>query len=140
MKRWLALLVASLALGLVAPGCGGGDDDNGGGGSAETTTEQQTTETQAGGGGKTVQVSEKDIKFDPANVTVAKGGTVKWTNDEDINHDVTKTDGPGPDFSSGTGNMAKGDTFEQKFDTAGTIKYVCTIHAAQGMEGKITVK
>jgi plastocyanin len=137
MKRWLALLVACLALGLVAAGCGG-DDDDGGGGSAATTTEERTTETQAGGG-KTVQVSEKDIMFDPGDVTVAKGGTVEWTNDEDINHDVTKTGGPGPKFSSGTGNMAKGDTFKQKFDTVGTIEYVCTVHAPN-MKGTITVK
>jgi plastocyanin len=138
MKRWLALLVACLALGLVAAGCGGDDDDDGGGGSAATTTEERTTETQAGGGGKAVQVKMKDIAFDPADMTVARGGTVEWTNDDDVNHDVTKTGGPGAKFSSGNGNMAKGDTFEQKFDTAGTVEYVCTVHP--NMTGKITVE
>jgi plastocyanin len=137
MRKWLALLVACLALGVVAAGCGG--DDNGGGGSAATTTtEQQTTKTEAAGGGKTVAVEMKDISFQPGDISVAKGGTVTWTNEDDVNHDVTKTGGPGPDFSSGTGDLAKGDTYRQKFDTAGTIEYVCTVHP--NMTAKITVK
>ena len=52
----------------------------------------------------------KEIQFKPKDVTVAKGGTVTWTNNESVPHDVTKEDGPGPDFSSGKGNMQKGDT------------------------------
>ena len=71
-------------------------------------------------------------------VTVAKGGSVVWTNDDSVNHDVTKTSGPGPDFKSGTGNLAGGDTYKQTFDTPGTIVYRCTIHP--GMDGKIIVK
>ena len=51
MKRWLALLIACLALGLVAVGCGDDDDDDSGGGSSHETTEQPATETEATGGG-----------------------------------------------------------------------------------------
>ena len=81
----------------------------------------------------------KDIAFKPALVSVPKGGTVTWTNDDTVGHDVTKTDGPGPDFKSGDpGAMNAGDTFKQKFTTPGTIKYVCSVHP--GMEGAIGVK
>ena len=140
MKRWLALLIACLALGLVAVGCGDDDDDDSGGGSAETT-EQPATETEAAGGGAAgpnVEVGMKDIQFDPKDVTVAKGGTITWTNNESVPHDVTKEDGPGPDFSSGKGNLNQGDTYKQTFDTAGKINYVCTIHP--NMTGAVTVQ
>ena len=46
MKRWLALLLACLALGLVVAGCGDDDDDDGGGGDAQTT--EQPAEDSGG--------------------------------------------------------------------------------------------
>ena len=142
MKRWLALLIACLSLGIVAAGCGGDDDDSGGG-SADTTEQSTETgaKTEASGGGAAgpkVAVKLKNIQFNPQNVTVAKGGTVTWTNDESVPHDVTKEDGPGPDFSSGKGNLQQGDTYKQTFTVAGKINYVCTIHP--NMTGTITVR
>jgi plastocyanin len=148
MKTLLATICACLALGLVVAGCGGDDDDNGGGdsGSAATATTEKPAETTAGGGGgggaeagANAKVSMKDIAFNPSNITVAKGGSVTWTNDDSVGHDVTKESGPGPDFKSGDpGGIAPGSDFTQKFDTAGSIKYVCTVHP--GMEGTVTVK
>ena len=139
MNRWLALLLSVLALGLVA-GCGGDDDEDGGGGGAATT--EQPADTGAAEkvepAGDTVEVGMKGIKFDPEEVTVKAGGTVKWTNNESVPHDVTKEDGPGADFSSGKGNMKQDDTYEQTFKEAGTIDYVCTIHP--NMTGKVTVE
>jgi plastocyanin len=145
MKTLLATICACLALGLVVAGCGGDDDDNGGGdsGSAATATTEKPAETTAGGGGAeagaNAKVSMKDIAFNPSDITVAKGGSVTWTNDDSVGHDVTKESGPGPDFKSGDpGGIAPGSDFTQKFDTAGSIKYVCTVHP--GMEGTVTVK
>ena len=138
------LTIALLALALVAAGCGGDDDDNGGdSGSAATTTEKPAETTGGGSGGAeagaNAKVSMKDIAFNPSNVTVSKGGSVTWTNDDSVGHDVTKESGPGPDFKSGDpGGIAPGSDFTQKFDTAGSIKYVCTVHP--GMEGTVTVK
>ncbi|MBN1527700.1 MAG: cupredoxin domain-containing protein [Thermoleophilaceae bacterium] len=143
MKTLLATICASLALGLVAAGCGGDDDDNGGdSGSAATTTEKPAETTGGGSGGAeaeaSAKVSMKDIAFNPSNITVAKGGSVTWTNDDSVGHDVTKDSGPGPDFKSGDpGGIASGDAFTQKFDAPGSIKYVCTVHP--GMEGTVTV-
>ena len=62
------------------------------------------------------------------------GQTLKWTDLEDIPHNV-KADS-GADFASDT--FGKGKTFTFKTTKAGTIKYECTIHP--GMEGKITVE
>jgi plastocyanin len=133
MRKLLVLMLACLALGLVA--CGGDDDDDGGGGGGGAST----TEQPSGGGGG-VEVSLKDIQFDPKDVTVKPGETITFTNDESIPHDVHKQSGPGGDFSSGPdGGMQQGDTFELKLDTPGKYDYVCHVHAP-GMAGTITVK
>jgi plastocyanin len=130
MTRFLTLLIACLALGLVVAGCGGDDD---GGGSA-STTEQPASTTGGGGAPKSAEVSMKDISFQPETVTVAKGGTVTWKNDDSVGHDVT-ADG----FKSGDpGDMGGGDTYKHTFKQSGTFDYVCSAHP--GMEGKVEVK
>jgi amicyanin len=134
MTRWLALLLACLALGLVAAGCGGDDDDEGGGNGAATTEQPADEGGGGGGGGGGSEVSMEGIQFQPAEVTVGVGDTVTWTNDDSVAHDVTADS-----FSSGEGGgMASGDTFEQTFDEAGTFDYVCTVHP--GMEGTVVVE
>ena len=81
----------------------------------------------------------QNIQFDPSDVTIKAGETVTWTNDEGVAHDVDKTSGPGPQFSSGPeGGMMEGDKFAQTFDQAGTYEYVCRVHAP-GMAGTIEV-
>jgi plastocyanin len=134
MTKLLALILACLALGLVAAGCGGDDDDGGGGGGAGGE------QPAGGGGGGGTQVSMKDIQFSPKDVTVKAGETITFTNDEPVAHDVHKTSGPGKDFASGpTGGMQEGDTFELTLDKPGKYEYVCDVHAP-GMAGSITVK
>ena len=134
MTKLLAVILACLAIGLVAAGCGGDDDDDGGGGGASNN------EQPAGGGGGGTQVSMKDIQFSPKDLTVEAGETITFTNDEAVAHDVHKTSGPGKDFSSGpTAGMEEGDTFKLTLDEPGKYEYVCDVHAP-GMAGSITVK
>ena len=136
MTKLFALILACLALGLVAAGCGGDDDDDGGGGGGASKSE----EPAGGGGGGGTQVSMKNIQFDPKDITVKPGETITFTNDEAVAHDVHKTSGPGDDFSSGdSGGMQEGDTFELTLDKPGKYDYVCDVHAP-GMAGTITVK
>ena len=135
MTKCLAVLSSVAALGLVASGCGGGND-NGSNSTSKPPAKQPAT--SGGTAAKTVQVSMKNIQFSPKSISVGKGATVKWTNDDSVNHDVTKKGGPGPQFASGSGNLAKGDTYEQTLSTPGQVKYVCTVHP--GMAGTITVK
>ena len=147
MKRLLLLLLACMALALVAAGCGDDDDDSGNGGGG-ANTEQPADQGGGGGGGEAgdgaaagggAEVGMRNIQFDPADVTIKAGETVTWTNNEDVPHDVEKTSGPGPTFSSGPqGGMMQGDTFAQSFDRPGTYEYVCRVHAP-GMAGTIEV-
>lgn len=140
MTKLLTLIVACLALGIVVAGCGGDDEGSSSSSAADTSADTAASDTVGGGaaapaaGGKKVVM--KDITFVPADVSVAVGDTVTWTNDDTVNHDVTADD---KSFSSGdAGNLAPGDKFEHKFDKAGTFKYVCTVHP--GMEGTVVVK
>lgn len=123
----LAIFVVALALGA----CGGGSSPQGqqgqGGGGQQKSGDEVSADTTIG---------MEDIEYVPKTATVKAGGTVLWTNSDAVAHTVTKADGPGPDFDSGT--MPPGATFKQKFTEAGKIDYVCTIHPNQ--TGTLTVK
>jgi plastocyanin len=141
MTKLLALILACLALGLVAAGCGGDDDGGDSGGDGASTSEEPAGGGGGGGeGGGGAQVGMANVEFDPADLTVKAGETITFTNNESVPHDVHKTSGPGGDFSSGdTGGMQEGDTFELTLDKPGKYEYVCKVHAP-GMAGSITVK
>jgi plastocyanin len=139
MKQFLAASCAALVLGLVAVGCGGDDSSSDSDSAATTEQKTATTEKQASGGGaagKRMAVEIVDIDFEPKDATVKKGVTVKWTNTGNLPHTVTKEEGPGEDFDSGT--LQPGDTYEQTFTAPGKIAYHCTIHS--GQDGTVTVQ
>ncbi|HEX2221386.1 MAG TPA: cupredoxin family copper-binding protein [Candidatus Limnocylindria bacterium] len=83
--------------------------------------------------GATHQVSIDNFAFMPANLTVAVGDTVTWTNNDDAPHTATAGNGA---FDSG--NLDNGQTYSFTFTTAGTFSYICEIHPQ--MTGTITVQ
>ena len=80
-----------------------------------------------------VGVSVADFSFTPASLTIAAGSTVTWKNDGQVTHTATAD---GTEFDSG--NLASGASFAHTFNTKGTFKYHCAIHAS--MTGTITVQ
>ena len=135
MKKWFALLTSCIALGLVATGCGNDDnsDDSGDDNASKPT---QPAKPSTGAAKTAVAVIMKNTRFVPMNIKVKAGGTITWTNKDGFAHTVTKDSGPGAKFDSG--QVDGGGTFKQKFRTAGTVNYVCTIHPNQ--TGTITVE
>ena len=77
-----------------------------------------------------VVVSIQDGYFDPADITVAPGTTVRWVNEGVYPHNVTAHNGL---FDSGT--LYPGDSFSVTFDGQGTVTY----HCAPEMTGSVTV-
>lgn len=71
-------------------------------------------------------------RFEPATLTIAVGETVRWFNDDALPHTVSATDG-----SWDSGNLAPGQSYERRFDTAGSYPYLCRYHP--GMAGTIEV-
>jgi plastocyanin len=125
MMRWLRLVGAVFALGLLFTAC---SDDSGDDSSSDTTAADD-----GGGEASGTDVTIADFAFDPGDLTVSAGDTVTWTNDDGTEHTVTSDDDA---FDSG--DISGGDTFEQTFDEAGEFAYHCSIHSQ--MSGTITVE
>ena len=73
--------------------------------------------------------------FHPATLTVQKGATVTWINEDDDVHTIKSADGPEPFASTALDN---GNQFSFTFHHAGTYHYICTVHPY--MHGVIVVR
>jgi plastocyanin len=77
-------------------------------------------------------VTLKNLEFHPGTVSIHRGDSVRWVwRDGETEHNVT-----GHGFRSRT--QSRG-SFTVRFTHAGTFRYECTIHVAEGMTGKIVV-
>lgn len=72
--------------------------------------------------------------FSPTSVTIARTGTVTWTNETGIAHNVTFS---GTGAPANIGNHSSGSN-ARTFSNAGTFSYQCTNHS--GMTGSVTVQ
>ncbi|MBU3968107.1 MAG: cupredoxin domain-containing protein [Euryarchaeota archaeon] len=79
----------------------------------------------------TANVENIDFSFYPAEVVIAKGGTVTWKQKDYDVHTVT-----GAGFDSG--ELSQGKTFSHTFNEVGTYEYMCKLHPS--MKGKVVVK
>lgn len=114
----LAVLLA-LALPVAFAGCG---YSSAGGGSNRTVS-----------GGGTVEVRMKGTVYETRELTIDKGTTVEWINDDPFQHTVTAVD-----KSFDSGQFGQGRSYERAFNEAGSFDYYCTIHPS--MKGKIIVR
>jgi plastocyanin len=78
------------------------------------------------------EIEIEDFAFNAASVTIKAGTTVKWSNKDDVQHDVKGDDG-----SWGSVPLNKGDDFTFIFTQAGTYTYHCSFHPS--MKGTIVV-
>jgi plastocyanin len=143
----LPVVIACSAL-LFAAGCGSSSS------SSSSTTPTTSTSTPSSGGLKanttpkyaapsasapvqsgTVQIAYRNIAINPDTLKVKVGSTVKWTNFDSVEHNVTSEGGPAK-FASKT--FGENGTFEIKVNKPGVIHYECTIHPAS-MNGTIEV-
>lgn len=143
MFRIPMIALAGVLLALAVAACGDDKASNSGrnpGGNGATVTTnptpqvQTSTQSDAQESNDIVSVPIRDSKFVPENITAKVGQRIVWTNEDDVPHDVTATDGA--DFASDT--LQKDQTFEYVPSKAGTIKYVCTIHPGQKGQIKVT--
>lgn len=82
-----------------------------------------------------VPIAYRNIAIDPDTLRVKVGSTIKWTNYDSVEHNVT-SDGGRTKFASK--NFGEGEAFEVKVTKPGIIHYTCTIHPAS-MNGTIEV-
>jgi plastocyanin len=79
------------------------------------------------------EVKIDNFSFNPATVSVAMGGTVTWTNRDDIPHTVVSSDKV---FKSKV--LDTDEKFSYTFTKAGNYSYFCSIHPK--MTGTVVVK
>jgi plastocyanin len=154
MRRLPATLLACLALPALAAlaGCGsGGSSSTSSGGTSSRTAASapagtgslkvQTTPkfgappASAPVLSGVVQIAYRDIAINPDTVKVRTGSTIKWTNYDPVEHNVTSVGGA-QTFKSA--NFGEGASFEATLTRPGVIHYLCTIHPAS-MNGTIEV-
>jgi plastocyanin len=142
VRKSLALIAIVIPLALAA--CGDDDDEETtSAATSETTTEETTTDdaAQTGGGGEELTISETEFALDPADPTVAAGEvTITATNDGATLHNL-EVEGNGVEEI--TDDLDPGQSGELKLDLEpGEYEMYCAIgtHAAQGMEGTLTVE
>jgi plastocyanin len=135
---------ASLAL---AAGCGSSSSSTSGSAPAasksvassglkyDTTPKYASPSSSAPVKSGVVAVAYRNIAIDPDTIRVKVGSTIKWTNYDPVEHNVTSKSGPikfsSPDFG-------EGKSIEFKMTKPGIIHYLCTIHPAT-MNGTIEV-
>ena len=107
----------------ISVSCGGG---GGGGGVAGPPAD-----------GSAVEILLTDaLRFQPANLAISPGTTVRWRNTSALPHTVS------PDGHQAWGRAAlgsRGQTFTHTFPTTGTFSYFCELHPP-GMVGTIVVQ
>jgi plastocyanin len=151
MRRGLPVLIACSALALAA-GCGSSSNSSSSSSSSASSSTPKTTSTSGGLKPDTtpkyaspepsspvqsgiVQVAYRNIAIDPDTIKVKVGSTIKWTNFDSVEHNVTSEGGP-QKFASK--DFGENGTYELKANKPGVIHYECTIHPAS-MNGTIEV-
>jgi len=137
MKRLSFLAVPVVALALTA--CGSSSSNSSSSSSSSSSAAAPTpapasTTSSSSAAGTTITVTMQNIVFHPTTARGKVGDTVKWTNQDQVAHNVTYVGGPQFTSSSTFGN---GGTYSIKLTKAGTIQYRCTIHP--GMNGTLVV-
>jgi plastocyanin len=82
-----------------------------------------------------VQIAYRNIAIAPDTVRVKVGSTIRWTNYDSTQANVTSEGGP-QKFASK--NFGEGGTFELEVTTPGVIHYECTLYPVT-MNGTIEV-
>jgi plastocyanin len=92
-----------------------------------------TTTSSATSASNQASVTISGFAFSPQTLTVTKGTTVTWTNNDSTTHTVTSDTGVWD-----SGNVAVGNTFSFTFNQSGTFPYHCKIHTS--MTAKVVVQ
>ncbi len=97
--------------------------------STNVTTNTNTASTNGN------SVSMINQTFSPSSLTVAKGTTVTWTNNDSYDHKIVADTTGGPNSPQ---NIPARGIYQFTFDTPGTFNYHCSIHGTM-MSGSVTV-
>lgn len=79
----------------------------------------------------TAAVTMASLAFNPATLTIKRGTTVTWTNNDSVSHQIKSAS-----FNSDI--LSQGQSYSMTFNDAGIFDYSCAIHPA--MTGQLIVE
>lgn len=94
---------------------------------------KQTEDTAPPSAKQLNQVLIENFTFSPSSITVKKGTTVTWTNNDSAGHNAFSKQDGGPKGPI----LKKGETYSFTFDKTGVFNYMCEPHPH--MKGTVTV-
>lgn len=105
---------------------------------ADTTTHTADNHAEdSSSASQTSSVEIKDFAYSPRTISVKKGTTVTWTNQDNAGHSVTSDDNDKNTDKLESKLLQKGESFKATFNTPGTYYYHCTAHP--NMTGTVIV-
>ena len=145
-KRFLFAAVCTIAV----SACSGDSATTETGASAERTAAPADAASEATRGPRRVVIRMlDDMTFGPRVARITAGDTVVWVNDGAVPHTTTADPAAAgnPDNVSlpqgatnwNSGFLNSGETFRQVVTVIGDYTYLCTLHEAAGMVGRLEV-
>jgi plastocyanin len=78
-------------------------------------------------------VTLSNVRFHPGTLTIGRGDSVRWLwRERGTEHNVT--------FAGFHSRTQRSGSYTVRFTRSGTFNYRCTIHAREGMRGKVIVR
>lgn len=118
MKR---LIIVLACFALVGAACGGDDEGSDGA-------------TGDGGGSESVTLTASDFAFQPESLSVASGGTIEFTNEDDAEHNITAEDAGVDEDVDPNGSV----TVDLADVEPGSYEFICEYHP-DSMTGTLEV-
>ncbi len=97
-----------------------------------------------GGGGDPGpnEVFMQSIAFNPMEITIQAGESVKWTNQDIVPHTATSGNPGDADLGTifGSVRLGQGGTFTHTFNDEGEFVYFCEVHPGMMRDAKVIVE
>ena len=137
----LKYLVGLIVIAAVAAGVfffvGRDDNQDSGGTNQQTQTATPPASTTPSSNDQTQSTTDKvsisNFAFSPTDITVKKGTTVTWTNNDSVANTIEFETDDIPKSET----LGNGQSFSFTFNDEGTFNYICGLHPS--MHGTVTV-
>lgn len=110
-KYYLPLLIIGVVVASVTNNCSKGSSYSSSGSSSNSGTNSNT-------------ITMQNMSFSKTSLTITKGTTVTWTNNDNTTHTVTADDN-----SFNSGDITAGYSYTKTFNATGTFPYHCIYHS-----------
>lgn len=131
LRKLIGVLLSLMVIGLGLAGCSGSTNTNEKSAATPEATVAPASEDLLTSGIAIIKMY--NLSFVPDEITIPVGTTVRWTNEDTLQHTATADDG-----SFDSKELSYGESYSVKFDKPGTYTYKCADHIT--MIGKIIVK